>query len=59
MLATPEKYSSIQWKIHIIKIYFTWYEKIYVIKISFTKHKFFWLNENLFWYHEKKGKKVI
>ena len=30
-------------------------KKIYVIKIFFTKHKFFWLNENLFWYHEKKG----
>ena len=31
---------SIQWKIHIIKIYFTWMKKINMIKIFLTEYKF-------------------
>ena len=33
-------------------IYFTWMEKMF--KMLLTEYKFFWLNEILFWYHEKK-----
>ena len=31
---------SIQWKTHIINIYFTWMKKIYMIKIFLTEYKF-------------------
>ena len=30
-------------------------KKVYMIKIFLTKCKLFWLNENIFWYHEEKG----
>ena len=55
---------SIHWKIHIIKINFTWMKKIYMIKIFLTEYKLIltewkyiliswkkrWSNENIFYW---------
>ena len=49
----PDQQKSIQWKFHV-KIYFTWMKKTYMIKIFLWNTNLFWLNENLFSYHEKK-----
>ena len=50
----PDQQKSIQWKFHIIKIYFTWMKKTYMIKIFLWNTNLFWLNENLFWCHKKR-----
>ena len=43
---------TIEWKIHIIKKYFSWMKKIFK-KYFLLKTNFLWLNKIIFWYHVK------